>query len=149
MDNSAETGSYEREIVSSDERRVKLKEELQKGLERAKEHEAEQDVDFDDIVILESDETSWVLIGDIWVDTSRIISVGPLYEVVLDANDRTVERQITDDDGKPVMIGTVVQIESPHNDSQFIHAEGVSVEEIMGRILDATTDDDKDEDDDK
>lgn len=137
--------------MSNEDRRVKLKEELQKGLERAKEHEAEQDVDFSEIVILESDETSWVLIGDIWVDTSRIISVGPLYEVVdtnAPAGSAQAESASVGEEVQAV-IGTVVQIESPHNDSQFIHAEGVSVEEIMGRILDATTDDDKDEDDDK
>lgn len=139
----------EQESYDPNPRRVKIKEELQKGLERAKEYEAEQDVDFDDIVILESDETSWVLIGDIWVDTSRIISVGPLYEVV-EAREEVGEghTQVNEQQSSTV-IGTVVQIESPHNDSQFIHAEGVSVEEIMGRILDATTDDDKDEDDDK
>ena len=135
--------------MSNEDRRVKLKEELQKGLERAKEYEAEQDVDFDDIVILESDETSWVLIGDIWVDTSRIISVGPLYEVVEVREEVGEGHTQVNEQQSSTVIGTVVQIESPHNDSQFIHAEGVSVEEIMGRILDATTDDDKDEDDNK
>ena len=89
----------------------------------------------DDVVILESDETSWILVGEIWVDVSRIVTVGPMYTQGANDGDPVVRSE-----------GVTVQLDVPHDDAKFVHEEGISVAEVMGRILDATTADDEEDD---
>lgn len=120
----------ERETVADNQRRVR---DVNDAAEES------EDIDFDQAVILESDETAWVLIGDTWVDVSRIVSVSPAY--------------VTEDDAEKVDLsiagqGVSVQLDVYSDTSQFVHTDNLSVEEVMGRILDATTDG-EDEDDDK
>ena len=87
----------------------------------------DEPIPFSEAVIAESDETTWVLVGNTWVDTARIITVGPMANAF-------------DPDSKYPEGGVAVQIDSPHADSQFVYNSTDSVEDIMSRILDATTD---------
>ena len=63
---------------------------------------------------------------------TRIVSIGPL-EAIWD--------EAQGDAGTPKPTGGVaVQIDSNHPDTQFIQSEDDSVEEILSRVIDATTD---------
>ena len=102
-------------------------------------------VPFSEAVIAESDDTTWVLVGDTWVDASRIITVGPYSNIQaiadLDEKDLAKTEEILKDQGHD---GVAVQIDSPHPDTQFVISLTDSVEEIMGRVIDAQTDDEED-----
>lgn len=109
----------------ANQRRVRLAQPDEEGRD-------EIEVDFDELEVLISDETSWVLVGDTWVDASRIISVGPL-ESIWD------ESQAAEGIPRPTG-GVAVQVDSPHPDSQFIQDGDETVESVMSRIIEATTD---------
>lgn len=89
-------------------------------------------VEIEDAVIASSDITGWVLVGDTWVDAARIITVGPLANI-------WDEKQGAEGIPEPTG-GVAVQIDSPHSDSQFVQSHEDSVDEIMSRVIEATTD---------
>lgn len=97
--------------------------------------EAEND---DDIAIIETDETAWILVGEIWVDVARIVTVGPLYISPENPGERP-ER--TD--------GVSIALDLANPEASFIHDDNVTPEEVMELIARATGDfgDDDDEDD--
>lgn len=77
---------------------------------------------FEDVRIIETDETSWIRIGDSFVNTDRIQAVG-LNE----------ERQV----------------ELILEDGAFARpGEGVTLEDVMTLIVEATVGDDEDDEDD-
>ena len=95
----------------------------------------EDAIDFSEAVICESDETTWILVGNTWVDSSRIITVGPManaFVLVFPPVDELGVAEV------PVG-GVAVQIDSPHADSQFVYNSTDTVEEIMSRLLEATS----------
>lgn len=97
--------------------------------------EVEDAIDFSEAVICESDETTWVLVGNTWVDSSRIITVGPMANAFDPDNPPLDELGVS----KYPEGGVAVQIDSPHADSQFVFNSTDTVEEIMSRILEATS----------
>lgn len=94
-------------------------------------NDEDEGVDFADAVIAVSDETAWVLVGETWVDSARIISVGPLSTIW---DEEQGKEGVPEPEG-----GVAVHIDSQHDDTQFVQSHDEDVEEIMGRILDATT----------
>ena len=116
------------------------------------EKQAEKEpVPFSEAVIAESDETTWVLVGDTWVDSARIISVGPIENVYAGEQDSEfppTEPEIEAWKKKVGVLpdaGVAVQIDAPHPESQFVLSFTDTVEEIMGRVIDAQTEDDEDD----
>ena len=93
----------------------------------------EEPINIEDAVIASSGLTGWVLVGDTWVDASRIITVGPLANIW---DESQGEAGIPEPQG-----GVAVQIDSQHSDSQFVQSHDDSVDEIMTRIIEATTED--------
>ena len=91
----------------------------------------EVEVSIDDSVIAVSDDVAWVLVGDTWVDSSRIISVGPLSAIW---DEEQGKQGVPEPEG-----GVAVQIDSAHPDTQFVQDPDDTVEEIMERIIEATT----------
>ena len=92
---------------------------------------------YDDARALETEDTTWIRIGETWVDMARVIAIGPLSNIWDEEQGK---------EGVPYPTGGVaVQIDSPHSDSQFIQSADVTVEEVMETILDLSEYDDEDD----
>ena len=89
------------------------------------------EIDFDEAEIIETDHTNWILVGETWVDVQRIISVSPLKSIW---DEEQGEEGIPEPEG-----GVAVQIDSPHDDTQFIQSDEDTVEDVMTRLVEATS----------
>lgn len=97
----------------------------------------QEPISIGDAFVIETDETTWIKVGDTWVDTSRIITVGPLSNIY-DVDEPPTDPQ-TGEQGFPEG-GVAVQLDSPHDSSQFVTDPTVTVEEVMTLIIEATSD---------
>lgn len=95
-----------------------------------------EEIDLTDAFVIETDETSWIKVGDTWVDTSRIITVGPLSNIY-DVDEPPANPQ-TGEQGFPTG-GVAVQLDSPHANSQFVVDSAATVEEVMTLVIEATS----------
>lgn len=99
----------------------------------------DNDTDFpevdDDMVVIVTETATFILVGDIWVNTDEILAVGPL-SILWDEDSY-------DDAGNPIpepIGGVAVQINSQHADTQFIQSDTEDVNTVMTRIAMATSD---------
>ena len=84
-----------------------------------------EDIEFDEIRVLKTDETAWIRVDEVFIDASRIQAVG------------------VDEDGSVrFMLEDDVAVAA----AKSVSDGGMTLEDAMSLIVDATTDDDDDND---